>query len=168
MGKRKHNPKKGGIDEWEVADIDRNEQKLGMERRARRWKEIETQRKAEKKAEKKAIENAEKMGQSRQPNWLEEAWLRCDYVLNNIMEQKAYAFMEHQRTTDPAMYKTLYKVFMSPNMMEHIQQWVSFFASGQKAIGRIPLSEVYKHYKKLKGIKGTIKVVHKGEEEREL
>ena len=43
----KKNPKVDVIDEWEHSDIDRDEQKVGMERRERRWKEIALTQKAQ-------------------------------------------------------------------------------------------------------------------------
>ena len=162
--------KKDVVDEWEITDIDRNEQKMGLKRRAKRWREIETEKMLEKVAEKVAIKNAEKMNPDlrRPPNLIEEAWLRCDYCLSHFMQPPAYNFMENVRMNDPECYKALYKIFMSPNMMEHIGDWVNFFAAGQKVAGRIPLSEVYKHYRKIKGIKGKVVVKRKGKKDKEL
>jgi len=160
------------VDEWEFIDIDRDEQKRGLKRRDRRWKNMKLEEIRAKKAEKIAIKMAEKMkpvDPFRQPNEIELAWLRCDYVLWNIMETKAYAFMEHLRTTKPKAYKHLYKIFMSRNMMEHIQYFVDYFASGGITEERIKLSSVIKHYRKFQGEKVTnITIKRKNEEEREL
>ena len=163
--------KRDVLDEWEVADIDRDEQKAGLKRREKRWKEIELEIKRQKMLEKKAIANAERMEQPprhRQPTPLEEAWLRCDYVLWNIMSQAAYNMLEWIRLNDPDGYKYLYKTFMSKNMMDNITYFVDFFAQGNKINKKLPKSEVIKHYVKYKGYKPTIKIKHKGEEERNL
>lgn len=170
MPKKKHDPKKGIIDEWEISDIDRDEQEKGLKRRKKRWKEIEHQQRLEKKATKLAIKNAEKMKPSgrRQPSMIEAAWLKCDYVLNNVMEKRAYDLMEFLRMKDPECYKALYKIFMSKNMMIRINFFVDFFAKGGEVPERVKLADVVKHYRKYKGIKSKIKVIRKGEDEYEL
>lgn len=158
-------------DEWEHMDIDRNEQREGIKRREKRWKEIEREIRLKKHLEKRAIENAEKMHEppkTRQPNPIEAAWLRCDYVLYNIMTDAAYGMMEWLRIEDPTGYKHLYKIFMSRNMMENISLFVDFFAQGNTIPKRLPKSEVIKHYVKYRGYKPTIIVKHKGEEEYDL
>lgn len=166
----KKNPKVDVVDEWETMDVDRDEQKAGIERRRKRWRQVETERLLEKAAEQAAIKHAEKMNpdRGREPNFLEKAWLRCDYVLSNVMEKNAYNFLENIRVKDPECYKRLYKIFMSKNMMSRIQAFVDFFAQGGEVPERIPLSEVVKHYRKIKGIRSKIKVVHKGEDDRDL
>lgn len=163
--------KKDVFDEYEIADIDRNEQREGIKRRERRWKEIEHEIKRKKLLEKKAISIAEKMKEppkTRQPNPLEEAWLRCDYVLYNIITQAGYNLMEWIRVNDPEGYKYLYRVFMSKNMMDNITDFVDFFSQGNSIGKRIPKHEVMRHYVKYKGYKGKVRVKHKGEEEYEL
>jgi len=84
------------------------------------------------------------------------------------MEEDAYSFLEWQRMNDPECYKQLYRVFMSPYMMEHAQYFVNAIDSGMPIEQKIPLKEVVKHYKKFKGIKDKIIIKHKGEEEKEL
>ena len=162
--------KKDVIDERDYADIDRDEQKRGLKRREKRWKEIEHQIRLDKHLEKKAIANAEKMKNpsGRQPNQLEAAWLRCDYVLYNIMSQSAYQMLEWIRHNDPAGYRHLYKTFMSRNMMDNIGLFVDFFAQGNTVPQKIPKSDIIKHYVKYKGYKGKVRVKHKGEEEYDL
>ena len=163
--------KKDVIDEYDIADIDRSEQKEGLKRRDRRWKEIELEIKRQKILEKKAISKAEKMKEppkTRQPNPLEEAWLRCDFVLYNIMSQAGYNLMEWIRLNDPEGYKYLYKIFMSKNMMDNITDFVEFFSQGNTIGKRIPKHIVMRNYVKYKGYKGTIRVKHKNEEEYEL
>jgi len=162
--------KKDVLDEWEVADIDRDEQKAGLIRREKRWKMMELAQKYQQELEKKAIDEAEHMNRPRNQllTPLQEAWLRCDYLLFNIMEKNAYAFMEYQRKNDPEIYKKLYRKFMSKNMMEHAQYYVDYFARGNKAPKLVMIGDVVKEYKKLKGIKSNIKIIHKGEDEREL
>lgn len=162
--------KKDVIDEWEFIDIDRDQQKAGLKRRAKRWKEIDRQIANNKKAEKIAIKNAEKMNPDlrRQPNAIESAWLRCDYVIYNIMQQPAYNQMEEFRTNDPKAYKALYKVFMSKYMMEHIQYFVDYFASGQVVKKKITLADIIKNYRKIRGIKAKIIIKRKGKKDIEL
>lgn len=160
--------KRDVVDEWEFADIDRNEQKAGLKRREKRWREIEKEVARGRIAEKKAIDNVEKMGNARDPNLIEQAWLRCDYVLSNVMEPTAYKFMEIARIKDPECYKRLYKIFMSRQMMYNIQYYVEYFLRGFKIKEPIKFSSVMKEYKKIKGIKNKIRVIHKGEEEHEL
>ena len=156
------------LDEWEIADIDRDEQKRGLERRKRRWKEIELEEKKIRNMKKKAIKKAEQI--KRMPNLLEIAWLKCDFILHNIMEKDAYKFMYDLTSTDPNTYKHLYKIFMSPYMMERADYFVEYFRRGGKAPDNelIPLSRVVKYYKQYKGIKDKITVIHKGEKSREL
>ncbi len=174
MSKRERAKVRGNknvFDEYDWADIDRNEQKAGLARREKRWKEIELQFKREKILEKKAITNAEKMRQpprGRQPSPLEEAWLRCDFVLYHIMTRSAYNILEFIRTNDPAGYKHLYKIFMSRNMMENITQYVDFFAQGGKVDMKIKKSDMIRHYVKYRGHIPVFKVKHKGEEEHDL
>lgn len=174
---RKHqNKSKGGkfevYDEWEHSDIDRDEQKAGLARRDKRWKEIALAQKNAAKLEQKALSEADKMDSNRSLlrdiTPLEEAWLRCDYLLSCIMEQKAYEFMEWQRLNDVDAYKKLYRVFMSKAMMSFAQQYVDYFAQGGKPPRYVTYPEIIKAYKKIKGIRTKFKVVHKGEEEREL
>lgn len=175
-GKRsKQRPKIRGkrdvVDEWEFCDIDRDEQKAGLKRREKRWREIQLDIEEKKELEKKAIENAEKFGRINPAGVitpLQEAWLRCDYVLYNIMEKDAYNFLEHKRKNDPDCYKYLYKIFMSRYMMRNIEYFVQLFANDYKLPKRIPLSEIYKHYRKYKGIRPNIMVKHKGEKEKKL
>ena len=99
---------------------------------------------------------------------LEEAWLRCDFLLSHIMAKKAYEFMEWQRLNDPACYKHLYKNFMSKNMMHNAQAYVDYFAKGGKPWKLITFGGIIQAYKKYKGIKSKIRIVHKGEDEKEL
>jgi len=162
--------KKDVVDEWETMDIDRDEQERGLKRRKRRWKEIEAHNRKIRALEKKALKKAQKIKPEnyRQPTPIEAAWLRCDYVLSNIMDKKAYHFMEVAREKDVKCYKYLYKIFMSRNMMEHIQDFVIFFAKGGKSEELISFPTVIKHYRKYKGIKSNIKIAHKGEEEYDL
>ena len=174
---RKHQNKSLGgkvevYDEWEHSDIDRDEQKRGLARRERRWKEIELKQREDKKLEQEALSKANKIDSKRSllrdPTPLEEAWLRCDFLLACIMEQKAYEFMEWQRLNDVNAYKRLYRVFMSKAMMEHAQLYVDYFAKGGKSPIRITYPDIIKAYKKIKGIRTKIKIVHKGEEDREF
>lgn len=163
--------KKDVIDERDWADIDRDEQKRGLKRREKRWKEINFEIKRQKNLEKIAIAKAEKMKQpprGRQPTELEEAWLRCDYVLYNIMSMAAYQMMEWLRLNDPAGYKAMYKIFISRNMMDNITSYVDYFAQGNSITKKLPKSEVIKHYVKYRGYKPSIKIKHKGEKERDL
>lgn len=172
---RKHlgktNPKIDVMDEWEWADIDRDEQKAGLERREKRWREIEMAQKQAIELEKKAIDQADNLKRKPMALYttpLEEAWLRCDYILYNIMEQKAYEFMEWQRLNDVNCYKWLYRQFMSKAMMQNAHLYVDYFAKGGKPPYKVTHAIIIKAYRKYKGMKSKIKVVHKGEKEREL
>jgi len=162
--------KKDVLDEWEIADIDRDEQRLGLERRARRWREIEMELIRQKQLEKTAVKNAEKMNipRNRPPNELEEAWIRCDYVLYNMMEEDAYMVMEWLRLHDPDAYKFLYRKFVSKYMMENIMYYMDYFAAGNEAKYKIPKSHVMKFYKQYYNIKNKITIKRKGKEDREL
>ena len=124
--------------------------------------------KQDKLLEKKAIDNAEKMKRKAAMTPLQEAWLRCDYILFNIMEQKAYEFMEWQRLNDPKCYKWLYKQFMSKAMMQNAQIYIDYFANGNKAPYKVGYGHIIKAYRKYKGIKTKIKIIHKGEEDHAL
>lgn len=175
MGKsrrdKKHNIKKGVIDEWEICDVDRDEVNAGQKRRARRWKEIKMQEQIARNLEKQAIKNAEKMKAppvNRPPTPLEEAWLRCDYILWNIMTQQAYSFMEYQRKNDPDVYKYLYKVFMPQRVMQWAEKYVDLLANGHQFQKKVPLPDVINYYRRFKGIKNTITVKRKGQKDREL
>lgn len=162
---------KNVYDEWEHGDIDRNEQKAGLKRRDKRWKEIELEQIRQRKLEKKAVEMAGELdrgSKGRPLTELEEAWLRCDFLLANIMEKKAYEFMEWQRINDPDTYMRLYRKFMSKNMMRYAQQYVDYFAQGYRAPRLATLAEVIKQYKKIKGIKTIFTIKHKGEDEHDL
>jgi len=163
--------KKNVYDEWEHADIDRDEQKAGLERRARRWKEIELAKERQRHLEQVALDaagNVRKDTKAREPTELEYAWLRCDFILSHIMEPNAYYFMEQQRINDSDTYKRLYRKFVSPNMMLHMQDYVDYFAKGGKPPKAIPLGLVVQYYKKIKGIKTKFIIKHKGEEEEEI
>ena len=159
-------------DEWEHGDIDRDEQTAGLKRRAKRWKEIELAQKNDTKLEQDALAKADKIGGKRSllrdPTPLEEAWLRCDFLLANMMIKQAYEFMEWQRLNDVDTYKRLYRVFMSKAMMQNAQLYVDYFAQGFTPPRLITYPEVIKAYKKIKGIRSKIKIVHKGEDEKEL
>ena len=85
-----------------------------------------------------------------------------------MMEPKAYQFMDQFREKDPECYKYLYKIFMSPYMMESADLWIKYFASGGKPEKLISHDNIMKHYRKYKGEKSTIKIIHKGKEEHEL
>lgn len=170
---RKHlnktNPKVDVYDEWEHGDRDRNETEQAMKFRARRWKEIELAQKQAAQLEQDALAEADKIGGKRSlladPTPIEEAWLRCDFLLAQIMERKAYEFMEWQRLNDVTTYKKLYRVFMSRAMMRHAQLYVDYFAKGGKSPINITFPDIIKAYKKIKGIKTKIKIAHKGEDE---
>lgn len=158
--------KRDVLDEWEWADIDRDEQEAGLKRRAQRWKEIKREVERQKMLERKAVQDADKMPRTaprdRQPTPLEEAWLRCDYVLFNMMTMSAYQMMEWCRTNDVEAYKHLYKIFMSRNMMENIQTYVDFFAQGGKTDRKIKKEDVIRHYLRYKGYKPKIMVERDG------
>lgn len=173
---RRTRPKKRGkkdvFDEWEHLDIDRNEQKVMHKNRERKTKMDELDAIRAKKAERIAVSMAEKFNtheiMRRPPNVLEEAWLRCDYLLYNMMTRKAYSFMDGLRLKDAKCYKYLYRIFMSPYMMEHANYWVKYFANGGKVQKRIDYAIVFKHYARYYGITPTIKIMHKGEEEKDI
>ena len=156
------------LDEWEIADIDRDEQKRGLKRRERRWKEIELEQKKIREMEKLAKKKAEAI--ARMPNSVELAWLKCDYILSNVMTKDAYEFMYNLISTDSEAYKHLYKVFMSPYMMERSDYYVQYFRKGGKVIDEeiIPLSMVVKYYKKFRGIENKIIIKRKGRKDYEL
>ncbi|KKM86444.1 hypothetical protein LCGC14_1278980 [marine sediment metagenome] len=163
--------KKEVFDEWEHMDIDRNEQKAGLKRRARRWKEIQREVKLQKVLEKKAINNADKMKlppKTRQPTPLEEAWLRCDYVLFHMLTRSAYQTLEWIRINDVEGYKYIYKIVMSPNMMNNISYYVDYFAEGGTVDKLIPKNIIMGKYMKYRGYKPIIKVKRKGEEEYDV
>ena len=158
-------------DEWEHIDIDRDEQRAGLLRREKRWKEIELVQKQAAALEKKAIDEVEKMKRDmkgRAMTAIEEAWLRCDFILSHIMEKKAYEFMEWQRLNDPQCYKFLYKKFMSPHMMHYAQMYVDYFARDGKPFRMVTHGDIIKMYRKYKGIKTKIKFKRKGEKEYDL
>ncbi len=162
---------KNVYDEWEHADIDRDEQSAGLKRRDKRWKEILIEQQKQRNLEKKALEDVGYQNRGykgRPPTELETAWLRCDFILANIMDRKSYQFMEWQRVHDTDAYKRLYRHFVSKNMLQNMQQYVDYFAQGYKAPRLIPFPEVIKYYKKIKGIKSKMKVFHKGEDEYDL
>lgn len=172
MPSKKVRPKVRGkrdvYDEWEHSDIDRDEQKRGLERRARRWKEIEIENKRQAALNEKAIDEIEKKDRgtkNRQPTELEKAWLRCDFLLAQIMVPKAYEFMEWQRINDPDTYKRLYRKFMSKNMMAYAEQYIDYFLSEKKAPKMVSFPEMIKQYKKIKGIKSKTTIVRKGQED---
>jgi hypothetical protein len=126
--------KKDVLDEWEITDIDRNEQKAGLDRRARRWKEIELEQKEYEKLQ-KALEKRAKAMESkkiRPPTKAEMGWLKCDYILHFIMEPKAYDFMYKFTKEDPECYKYLYKIFISPYMIASADMWIKYFSTGNK------------------------------------
>ena len=129
-------------------------------------------RKRNTELEGEALAKANKIGGKRSllrdPTPLEEAWLRCDFLLANMMMKEAYEFMEWQRLNDVDAYKRLYRVFMSKAMMSNAQMYVDYFAQGGSPPRLITYPEVVKAYKKIKGIRTKFKVVHKGEEEKEL
>ena len=168
----KNRGKKNVFDEWEHLDIDRNEQKEIHKGREQKTKMDELDVLRAKKLNKFVVKMAEKFDTKeimrRPPNALEEAWLRCDYILFNIMTRKAYSFMDGLRTKDPDCYKYLYRIFMSPNMMEHANTWVNYFANNGKVDNIIPFSEVFKWYAKYYKIDPRIMVHHKGEETVDL
>lgn len=176
MSWKKADPKARGkkevYDEWEHGDIDRDEQKAGLKRRAKRWKQIELERKKSQALEKKAVDNAEKMGRDQSilldPTPLEMAWLRCDFILSHIMNELAYRFMEWQRLNDPKCYKHLYRKFMSKAMMMNAQLYVDYFAKGGRAPKLITYPIIIRAYKNYYGIKTKFVVKHKNEEEYEL
>jgi hypothetical protein len=168
----KISPKIDVMDEWEVADIDRDEQVAGLKRRDRRYREIALEQKRQMQLEQKSLSVGDKMDRDhsllKEPTELEMAWIRCDYLLYNIMMPQAYEFMEYQRLNDTDTYKKLYRKFMSRYMMENAQIYVDFFAQGGKTNKHISFPDVVKEYKKIKGIQSKIAIVHKGEKEYEL
>lgn len=164
----KKNPQVDVVDEWELFDIDRDEQKAGLKRRRNRWREVRKELALNKKAEKVAIKEAGKMGNSRNPNQIELAWLRCDYVLSNVMQLPAYNMMEYFRLNQTETYKKLYKIFMSKYMMQNIQYFVDYFSNGGSVKKKITLAMIYKEYKKLYGIKTKFTIKRKGEKDHEL
>lgn len=174
MGNKRVRPKVRGkrdvLDEWEIEDIDRAEQKAGLKRREQRWKENELDElrfmKLQKALEKK--KKALKGKKPRQPTEAEVGWLKCDYILHFIMEPKAYDFMYKFTTEDPECYKYLYRIFMSHYMIASADLWIRYFAAGNKPEKTITYGDVIKHYREYKGEKSTIKIKRKGEEEREL
>lgn len=156
------------LDEWEIADIDRDEQRRGLKRRERRWKEIELEEKRIRAMEKLAKKKAEAI--ARMPNPIELAWLKCDYILSNIMTKDAYDFLYNLISTDSEAYRHLYRIFMSPYMMERADYFVKYFHRGGKTPEEdlVQLSKVVKWYKKFRGIKNKITIKRKGREEYEL
>lgn len=170
--------KKDVIDEWEICDIDRDEQQAGLARRERRWKEIQQEIESRRKLEKKALDNAERIDPvtnrdvekviKHQLTPIQEAWLRLDYILFNIMETKAYQFMEYQRLNDPECYKILFKKFISPNMMANVDYYIMYFASGKIAPKKATLADVIREYNRYYNIKPKFTIKHKGEEEKKL
>ncbi len=162
--------KKNVIDERDWADIDRDEQKAGLKRREQRWKEIELERKQLERLEKKAIKNADKMidrDVNRPLHPLEEAWIRCDFVLWHLMTPEVYSTMEWLRFNDLPTYQAMYKRFMPKQMMRDINECVTWFANGGE-VRRITMTVFRKEYLKYKGYKPSIKIKHKGEDDYEL
>lgn len=158
------------VDEWEIADIDRDEQKRGLKRREIRIKKARLLNEQLKKELEQATKpkDPNRPSNVRPPNAVEMAWLKCDFILSKIMEEKAYEFFDKLRTQDPECYKYLYRIFMSPYMMERADYYINYIDSGMPIEQKIPLKEVIKHYRKYKGISSNIRVIHKGEEEKIL
>jgi len=161
--------KKEVVDEWETMDIDRDEQERGLKRRARRWREIETENLIKKAAEETALKNADKMKNVRVPrNIIEEAWLKYDYVLANIMDRKAHEFLDKIRMGDVKLYNKLLNIFISPYMKEQIDVMVQYFANGLAVDEKITLPDIVKEYRKLKGIRTKFTVKRKGDKDYDL
>jgi hypothetical protein len=165
--------KRDVVDEYDLADIDRNEQKAGIKRRERRWKEIELKQKL-KKAE---IDNMLKKADKINPNIRQgltpqqELWLQVDYCLAYLMEEKAHRFLDDIRIQgDIKTYNKLLNIFFSDVMRANLQNWLNYFdATGCRVPDPITLASVVREYRKIKGIKKTnIKIVRKGEKDKEL
>ena len=162
--------KKEVIDEWETMDVDRDEQERGLKRRARRWRDIEKAQAEARKVEREALKTADKIRKDiRRPrNVIEEAWLKYDYVLANIMERRAHEFLDKIRVGDVELYNKILNIFISPYTKEHVDIMVQYFANGLSVAKKIALVDIVKEYRKLKGIRTKITVKHKGEDGYDL
>ncbi|MHA2203897.1 MAG: hypothetical protein ACW991_09425 [Candidatus Hodarchaeales archaeon] len=169
----KHSPQVDVIDEWEEMDVDRDEQKAGLKRREKRWKEIALEKGWKKKQIDKVIKNADKIEPDLRRGLTpqEELWLQVDFVLSYVMEEKAYNFVNNVKARkDIKTYNKLLNIFFSDKMRANLAHWVAYFALNPYRVDNaITLASVVKEYRKIKGIKTTnIKIIHKGEDEKEL
>lgn len=160
--------KKDVLDEMEIADIDRDEQKAGIKRREKRWKKIELKQRLLDEQVRVAKEREIMKRKYRVPNRAEESWLKCDYYLNHVMEEDAYDFMYELTVSDPETYKKMFKVFVSPYTLHKIDDFVQAFATGSSVSKRITIGEVVKRYRKIKKIRSKITIKHKNGDEYEL
>jgi DNA-binding TFAR19-related protein (PDSD5 family) len=104
-----------------------------------------------------AIIDAQKMKESSQKRQI-SITEKINYVLRVVLEPDAYQHLKKLRTEEPRVFQGIYNELISPDVVQNIDLLISIIQRQGGVPRRIPLDVIIYLERKMKGIKGKIKV----------
>lgn len=104
-----------------------------------------------------ALMNAQKQQQATKDKILSLAE-KINYVLQAVLHPSAYSYLNNLRTKEPNVYQGIYNELISPDVVREIDYLVAIISQRGSIPRKIPLDAIIYLERKVKGIKGSIKV----------
>jgi DNA-binding TFAR19-related protein (PDSD5 family) len=105
----------------------------------------------------KALMDAQKMQQVAQER-VASIYDKIDFVLRAVLEPKAYTYFNKLKNEEPAVYQRIYSELVSADVVQNIDYLIALIRQRGSVGRQIPLDLIIYLERKIKGIKGTIKV----------
>jgi DNA-binding TFAR19-related protein (PDSD5 family) len=83
---------------------------------------------------------------------------KIDYVLRTVLDPAAYSYFNDLRKKEPNVYQAIYNELISPDVIQEIDYLVAIINQRGSGPRKIPLDAIIYLERKIKGIKGSIKV----------
>lgn len=172
--KGKYKGKSGKIDV--VEDYIGTEELSGTyEGRKKNWQIIKHERMLKEDMEVKYLEKLRKAKEDKIRSQLKTIEQYDDindkigFLLSYLLEPEAYGYINLLRQAEPEVCKEMMKYLFQPNDINNIDLYVETITKlGHGPKKRIGFTTIMKIYRKVKGIKGKIKIVNKKGEEFDI
>ncbi|MHA1688837.1 MAG: hypothetical protein ACTSYC_08915 [Promethearchaeota archaeon] len=83
---------------------------------------------------------------------------KIEYLLRVVLDPEAYTYFNKLKQAEPWVYQRIYNELISPDVIRNIDYLLAIIARQGGVPRRIPVDVIMYLERKVKGIKGTIKV----------
>ncbi|MFX0059942.1 MAG: DNA-binding protein [Candidatus Hodarchaeota archaeon] len=83
---------------------------------------------------------------------------KINFILRAVLNPDAYSYLDNIRMKEPNVYRAIYNELVSPEVIRDIDYLIAIISKQGGVPRRIPLDVIIYLERKVKGIKGTVKV----------
>jgi DNA-binding TFAR19-related protein (PDSD5 family) len=83
---------------------------------------------------------------------------KVNFVLRAVLNTDAYSYLENIRMKEPNVYSAIYNELVSPDVIREIDYLIAIISQRGGVPRKIPLDVIIYLERKVKGIRGTVKV----------